>query len=450
MLRALFFLLILIVSPAVASAQHAVLRGEIYEQGSTTTLPGVNIILEETSWGTVSGADGTFTIPHLPAGAYTLTISSLGYQTLSRPITLVADDTLRLHLALEAHPIEISEIVIERVMLTGGRNGVLDIPGAAQYINARELEKYSYNDIHRILRQVPGVNIQEEDGYGLRPNIGMRGTGVERSSKITVMEDGVLMAPAPYAAPAAYYFPTAGRMQGVEVRKGSSQIKYGPHTTGGALNLISTQIPDRFTGQAKIMAGSHADRTIHANMGESYKNIGFLVETYQAKTQGFKHLEFGGDTGFDKKDYLAKLRLNTNPTARVYQALTLKASQTNETSNETYLGLTESDFSASPYLRYAGSQEDVMATEQKHWIARHVIRPNDKIDITTTLYRTDFSRNWFKLDKVRATTDGSAIKIAQVLNDPETYSGEYAILRGATSPNNNALQIKNNNRSYYA
>ena len=159
------------------------------------------------------------------------------------------------------------------------------------------LETFSYNDIQRILRSVPGVNIQEEDGYGLRPNIGMRGTGTERSSKITVMEDGVLMAPAPYAAPAAYYFPTAGRMQGVEVRKGSSQIKYGPNTTGGALNLISTQIPTEFAGHAEVLGGGDNDRTVHAYVGNSFENAGFLVETYQAKTDGFKDLEGGGRSG---------------------------------------------------------------------------------------------------------------------------------------------------------
>ena len=73
-------------------------------------------------------------------------------------------------------------------------------------IGEKVLDTFEYDDIHRILSAAPGVYYREEDGYGLRPNIGMRGVSSDRSKKVVIMEDGVLIAPAPYAAPAGYYF----------------------------------------------------------------------------------------------------------------------------------------------------------------------------------------------------------------------------------------------------
>jgi Fe(3+) dicitrate transport protein len=93
------------------------------------------------------------------------------------------------------------------------------IPGSGQYINSKNLEKLNQANINNVLRIIPGVNIRDEEGFGLRPNIGLRGTPVNRSAKITLMEDGILIAPAPYADPSAYYFPTFARMQGIAVVK---------------------------------------------------------------------------------------------------------------------------------------------------------------------------------------------------------------------------------------
>ncbi|MEO2183520.1 MAG: TonB-dependent receptor plug domain-containing protein, partial [bacterium] len=100
---------------------------------------------------------------------------------------------------------------LDEITIVGERTDMHQITGAAQYIGEAQLQEQSYSDIQRILRQAPGVSLQVEDGYGLRPNISIRGVATERSGRITLLEDNVLIAPAPYSAPSAYYFPTAGR-----------------------------------------------------------------------------------------------------------------------------------------------------------------------------------------------------------------------------------------------
>ena len=132
---------------------------------------------------------------------------------------------------------------IETVTIYGNQLKAQEATGAAQYIGEQDLEKFAYTDIQRIIRQAPGVSLQVEDGYGLRPNISIRGVATERSGRITLLEDNVLIAPAPYSAPSAYYFPTAGRMSAFEVVKGPAAITQGPYTIGGAINMLSTPIP---------------------------------------------------------------------------------------------------------------------------------------------------------------------------------------------------------------
>ncbi len=438
------------VCSSTALGQVSVLSGTVRDAVTNQALSGANVTVEGTRIGASTATNGSFRIISVPVGLHVVRVSLMGYVPSTDTVVVREGQPSRLSFRLEEDWVEIPEIVIERVLLTGGYKGIASLPGSAHYISPADLERFAYTDVGRVLRHVPGVNIQEEDGYGLRPNIGLRGSGSERSSKITVMEDGVLMAPAPYAAPAAYFFPTIGRMQAVEVRKGSSQIKYGPYTTGGAINLVSTEIPSRLSGKLTLLAGNDENQRIHANIGNSSERLGFLLETFQSKSDGFKRLDTGGPTGFDKRDYLAKFRIGTKKEARVYQSLSLKIGHASESSDETYLGLTDADFALTPNRRYAGSQRDVIDSEQKQFVARHFIRPTASLDVTTTAYRTDFSRNWYKLDRVRASEGESGVDIGQVLARPDDYPQEMAILTGATSPNEDALDVKANNRSYYA
>lgn len=345
-----------------------------------------------------------------------------------------------------------TEIPLERIYVIGSRERQKEIPGANTFVGKEELEKFEYTDINRILRQVAGINIQEEDGFGLRPNIGIRGTGIERSERITLMEDGVLIAPAPYAAPAAYYFPTAGRMSAVEVRKGSSSIKFGPRTTGGAINLVSTPIPIDLSGSGKIKFGSFNTLESHMYAGSTKDQLGVLVETFQASSDGFKELPSGADTGFSLEDYTAKLRYSSNPNKGPAQYIEFKLGSTDQRSNESYLGLTDADFALNPNQRYAASQLDEFNSKHKQVQATHFIEVDDNLDITTVGYYNSFERDWFKLGGLDLSDGRGSISPSTLFKDPTdplNIAG-LDILRGNTDSLDDALKIKHNAREYYS
>lgn len=346
---------------------------------------------------------------------------------------------------------KIDQVLLDRITVVGNPVWMSKIPGAASYISAAQLQEQNYSDINRVLRSISGINIQEEDGYGLRPNIGFRGTGVERSSKINIMEDGVLAAPAPYSAPAAYYFPNVSRMSSVEVRKGSSQIKYGPNTTGGALNLISTPIPTEMTGNAEFSLGERKANKIYANFGNRSERFGYMLEVMQLSDNGFKNLDNGDDTGFIIRDMVGKFMFQSAADASVYQRIELKLGYNDQTSDETYLGLSRDDFENTPFRRYAASQADQINTEHYQFMARHIALLSDQVDVTTTLYHNDFARNWYKLNNlntnVAGVTNGS---MSAILRNPDTFSTEYDYLRGATDTPDDALIVRSNNREYYS
>ena len=343
---------------------------------------------------------------------------------------------------------DLNEVIISTNVIFGNKYVAKNRTGSAYYISPEELAKFNYTDINRVLRTVPGVNIYEEDGFGLRPNISLRGTSPERSAKISIMEDGVLIAPAPYSAPAAYYFPSIARMEAIEILKGSSQVQYGPFTTGGAINMVSTQIPDSFYGKVFGSYGTFNTGQFQAKIGDSKENFGYMVEYLNYNSDGFKNLLDDRNTGFDKNDIVAKFRVNSNADAKIKQALDFKFQYSDEVSNETYLGLTEQDFDTSPFDRYASSQEDQMNAEHLQFTATHTLDFTNNFRITTTGYYNRFQRNWYKLNDV--TLNGNRVGIANIVNDPEAYADYMQIVKGEVNSSDNALRVKANNRLYHS
>jgi Fe(3+) dicitrate transport protein len=319
-------------------------------------------------------------------------------------------------------------------------------PGAVSSVGGDVLARAEKDNVHDVLAGVAGVYLRDEDGYGLRPNIGMRGAAAERSAKIALMEDGVLIAPAPYSAPAAYYFPLVTRMSRVDVVKGPSAIQYGPNTVGGAIDLIGEPMPGERSAYVDLAGGSDLYGKLHARAAERGRRWGVMGEFVKLRTDGFKELDGGGNTGFDKNDAQIWGRVTSDPSAAQFHQLDLKLGYANEGSNETYTGLTDADFAASPQRRYAATQLDRM--EWDHWRLRaaHRVELSRNLRVDTTAYRHHLRRAWGKVDGFVGNRDFYGI-----LADPDAGANAIyrAILAGeidSSSPEDDLIRGTNDRR----
>jgi Fe(3+) dicitrate transport protein len=276
-------------------------------------------------------------------------------------------------------------------------------PGSASVMKSKQLERMNYDDPNAVVTSVPGVYARGEDGLGLRPNIGIRGVNPDRSKKITLLEDGIPFAPAPYAASAAYYFPLITRMSQVKVLKGPAAIAYGPHTVAGAIDLITRAIPFGTAAGVDLAGGQYGYGKAHVYAGHGNEQLGFLIEGVHLQSSGFKELPHnGGDrpnTGFVRNEWMAKASYLLDPSAKIKNEFKLKLTYSDETSNETYLGLTDEDFKKDPNQRYAATALDRMRNHRTSIALTHELRPSSQATLSTSVYRHDFSRVWRKVNR---------------------------------------------------
>ena len=336
-----------------------------------------------------------------------------------------------------------SNAEIEELLILGTKAEKQKLAGSGIRIDAESLEKQVYTDLNQIISLSPGVYVREEDGYGLRPNIGIRGATAERSQKITLMEDGVLIAPAPYAAPAAYYITNASRLFSLEVLKGPASIAYGPHTVGGAVNMVTRPAQWSNSAEFSLTAGTDQFQKITAMTEVVTEDTSWQFDALRYSSDGFKHLGNGGDTGFVRNDF--NIKAHWKPQTELKQSLILKLGYADEDANETYLGLTDLDLDTDPTQRYPASQLDHFVSEHSQIHLSHSIEFANDLQVNSKLYVNRFDRSWNKFD---GFIDGTNAQL--VLQSPSEYLDAYRVITGAqdSAQNNLILDVTDNAREY--
>lgn len=326
--------------------------------------------------------------------------------------------------------------------------------GTPHRVSKEKVSLYKYTDVNRVLRQTAGIYIREEDGQGLRPNIGLRGTNPDRSKKVVLMEDGVLIGPAPYAAPAAYYTPFMNHIESLEVYKGFAAVPYGPNSIGGSVNYLSLGIPNTFSPSAEFSMGAFNTQNTKLAIGDYGSAGGYLIQMSRFTSDGFKKIDGGGNAGFEKNDVLVKGRLNLPAGEDYSQHLEMRLGYSDEDSNETYLGLSLPDQQANPYRRYSSSALDNMKWKHEQVQLEHMLQFENS-SLKTTMYRHDFHRLWYRLEGFRGADTSKSL--FNILNNPALPANQpyYNVLTGtddssAILAGAGDLQIAGNDRNFYS
>ena len=110
-----------------------------------------------------------------------------------------------------------------------------------------------------------------------------------------LLEDGLPLTYGPYGDNATYSHPPLRRFERIEVLKGASQIRFGPHTVGGVVNYISPSAPDAFGGSVFAAGGENGYAEGAVSLGGpvlGFRVLGHASTTYFDGVRDNHDLEF--------------------------------------------------------------------------------------------------------------------------------------------------------------
>ena len=177
---------------------------------------------------------------------------------------------------------------------------------AVTIINRKMIENSQATEITEVLRQVPGLTLQNSGGVGKVTSIHLRGTN---SSHVLVLVDGIKVGSATLGSVSFQDIPL-DNIERIEVVRGPRSALYGSEAIGGVIQIFTLKGREGFHPQVSVSVGSHQLQKLNVNLAggiASDKGLGWYnLNVGSQKTDGFdaRNLNFGQpDTQTDKDGY---------------------------------------------------------------------------------------------------------------------------------------------------
>lgn len=299
----IFCLLFLFCNTIFAQQNFGKIKGTITTSDGEEAV-GVNIILKNSKYGTISNEDGAFEFNRVKPNTYTLEVSLTGYETLEQQVTVAANETTPLNLQLTVSNKQLKEVII-----TNNRGKAF--PKQSTYVSKMPLKNIENPQVYNIvsselmkeqaitnyedaLKNVPGIQkLWESTGRGGDGGSYYSLRGFEVQANVINGLPGVTSGTLDPA-----------NIERVEVIKGPSGTLFGSSLVsyGGLINTVTKKPYSGFGGEVSYLAGSFGLNRVTADINtplDDADNVAFRINAAYQTENSFQ------DAGFRTSIFVA-------------------------------------------------------------------------------------------------------------------------------------------------
>nr|WP_321234134.1 TonB-dependent receptor [uncultured Psychroserpens sp.] len=219
------FTLLLLLFTSFAFSQDVTVTGTVTDQATGQPIPGVNVLVKNTTNGASTDFDGNFSISNVPINSV-IVFSYLGYKDYE--VTVTSANALLIALVEDAQSLN------EVVVIGYGTQRKKETTGAVSVVSSETIENLKPTRIEQALQgQVAGVNISSNSGSpGASSTISIRGISTNGDSRPLILVDGNVIEDLSVINP--------GDIETVNVLKDATAGIYGVRAANGVI-LITTK-----------------------------------------------------------------------------------------------------------------------------------------------------------------------------------------------------------------
>ena len=276
------------VNAASQTPTDAHLFGHVVDATTGEHLAYVTVVLEGTPTGTTTDATGHFLLRNLRPNTYTITVEALGYESLSKEVTVLRGETVEINFAVEAMP-----LMLDQVVVTSSRSERLkqEAPSLVSVIGSELFSRVASQSLAGGLTFQPGVRVENTCQNCGFPQVRINGLDGKYSQ---VLVDSHPLFSSLTGVYGLEQIP-ANMIERVEVMRGGGSALYGSSAIGGTINVITKEPKTSMAEMAHtttsigLTGAMESATTLNASLVSASRRAAISVFAQSRSGDGYDH-----------------------------------------------------------------------------------------------------------------------------------------------------------------